>query len=195
MARRPISLSLRFSVYARDGHTCQYCGRRPPEVELQLDHVYPVALGGTNAIDNLLTACRECNIGKGARDPGLAMACRPATVGERLLDAKIDAAWWAELAFWNSSAMVKALMWELAAKAGDDGVVLVLRRHGPARQEVETLLGGLVAVGAIRIKEKGEDEWWLAIEHDRGRADDQTFPFRLSAAGPIREAPSAAEVY
>lgn len=195
MARRPISLSLRFSVYARDEHTCQYCGGKPPEVVLQLDHVYPVSLGGTNAIDNLLTACRDCNLGKGARDPGLAMASRPLTAGERLLEAKFEAAWWAELAFWNAAISVKTVMWELAAKAGDDGVVLVLRRPGEVRQEAERLLTGLAAAGAIRIREKGDDEWWLTIEHDRGREDDPGLRFGLATAGPVNEAPSVAEIY
>jgi len=48
MARRAISRSLRFSVFERDRYTCQYCGRKPPEGVLQVDHVHPVALGGDN---------------------------------------------------------------------------------------------------------------------------------------------------
>jgi 5-methylcytosine-specific restriction endonuclease McrA len=41
---------------------------------LTIDHVFPVALGGTNDIANLVTACRACNLTKGARvmnDAGL----------------------------------------------------------------------------------------------------------------------------
>ena len=34
---------------------------------LEIDHVHPVAEGGTNDMDNLVTACWDCNRGKGAR--------------------------------------------------------------------------------------------------------------------------------
>lgn len=69
MARKEISSSLRWSIFARDGFTCRYCGRQAGEdgVELAVDHVVSVADGGTNAVDNLVTACRECNAGKGAK--------------------------------------------------------------------------------------------------------------------------------
>ncbi|MCL5099991.1 MAG: HNH endonuclease [Candidatus Marsarchaeota archaeon] len=58
---------IRFDVFRRDNFTCQYCGRKPPEVELEVDHVIPRALGGSNDISNLKTACRECNRGKGKK--------------------------------------------------------------------------------------------------------------------------------
>ncbi|MDP9426204.1 MAG: HNH endonuclease [Actinomycetota bacterium] len=64
---RKVSNSLRFEVFQRDEHTCQYCGRRAPEVELEADHLIPVARGGTDAFDNLVTSCRECNSGKSAK--------------------------------------------------------------------------------------------------------------------------------
>ena len=38
-----------------------------PDVVLHVDHVVPVAAGGTTSEDNLLTACEECNLGKGVR--------------------------------------------------------------------------------------------------------------------------------
>jgi 5-methylcytosine-specific restriction endonuclease McrA len=31
---------------------------------LHVDHVVPLAAGGTSTEDNLLTACEECNLGK-----------------------------------------------------------------------------------------------------------------------------------
>lgn len=64
---RHVSPSARFTVLQRDGFTCQYCGRGKGEVPLHIDHVFPVSKGGTSAIENLVTACRDCNIGKGAR--------------------------------------------------------------------------------------------------------------------------------
>jgi DnaD/phage-associated family protein len=64
---RKISNALRFEVFQRDRHTCQYCGRRAPEVELEVDHLIPVARGGTDDFENLITSCRECNSGKSAK--------------------------------------------------------------------------------------------------------------------------------
>jgi len=64
---RKVSNSLRFEVFQRDKHTCQYCGRRTPEVELEIDHLIPVARGGTDTFENLITSCRECNSGKSAK--------------------------------------------------------------------------------------------------------------------------------
>jgi hypothetical protein len=64
--REPISKRLRFSVFKRDAFTCQYCGRKPPMVVLEIDHIHPVSQGGKSKSDNLLTACFECNRGKGA---------------------------------------------------------------------------------------------------------------------------------
>jgi len=66
--RRSISKKTRFEVFKRDGFSCQYCGAHPPGVLLHVDHIVAVAVGGTNAIDNLVTACEPCNQGKGARD-------------------------------------------------------------------------------------------------------------------------------
>jgi hypothetical protein len=58
--------SVRFDVFKRDDFTCAYCGRRPPEVTLEVDHIIPRAEGGTNDPENLTTACWDCNHGKGA---------------------------------------------------------------------------------------------------------------------------------
>jgi hypothetical protein len=65
--RKPISKKLRFDVFKRDGFKCMYCGAHPPSVLLHVDHINPVAAGGKNSIDNLITACEPCNLGKGAR--------------------------------------------------------------------------------------------------------------------------------
>lgn len=64
--RRPISKRMRFEVFKRDGFACQYCGATPPKTILEVDHVEPVAGGGTDDIDNLVTACFPCNRGKAA---------------------------------------------------------------------------------------------------------------------------------
>jgi len=69
MAKRTsLSKATRFEVFKRDKFTCQYCGRTPPQVMLQVDHIVAVARGGRSEILNLITSCAECNLGKGARD-------------------------------------------------------------------------------------------------------------------------------
>lgn len=60
--RKTISNYVRFNVLKRDLFTCQYCGRSG--VELEVDHIKPVSKGGTNDMDNLITACKDCNRGK-----------------------------------------------------------------------------------------------------------------------------------
>lgn len=65
--RKALSKKVRFEVFKRDKFTCQYCGRSSPDVILHVDHIKPVKEGGTNDILNLVTACQECNAGKGAR--------------------------------------------------------------------------------------------------------------------------------
>jgi hypothetical protein len=59
-----LSKRTRFEVFKRDKFTCQYCGRRPPEVVLEVDHIHPRVEGGTDDIHNLTTACLPCNRGK-----------------------------------------------------------------------------------------------------------------------------------
>ena len=64
--REPLSRKLRFETFKRDGFECQYCGRTPPTVLLECDHIEPVSGGGRSEMDNLITACFDCNRGKGA---------------------------------------------------------------------------------------------------------------------------------
>lgn len=62
-----VSSRTRFEVFKRDRFTCQYCGKNPPDVLLECDHIIPRAAGGTDEITNLTTACKECNAGKSDR--------------------------------------------------------------------------------------------------------------------------------
>jgi hypothetical protein len=65
-----VSKRLRFEIFRRDNHTCRYCGRTAPEWPMQVDHVTPVALGGSDEATNLVTACKDCNAGKTSVPPG-----------------------------------------------------------------------------------------------------------------------------
>lgn len=58
----------RRALLLRDGATCAYCGRvlgtGLPFSRPTLDHVVPVVRGGTDALANLVLACRPCNLAK-----------------------------------------------------------------------------------------------------------------------------------
>ena len=64
--------SVRFSrknVLIRDGYRCQYCGEQFTPTLLTLDHVIPLSQGGKTQWDNLVAACKACNIRKANRHP------------------------------------------------------------------------------------------------------------------------------
>ena len=79
-ARKTIGKTQRFEIFKRDAFTCQYCGATPPSVVLEVDHVIPVAKGGSDEPHNLVTSCFDCNRGK--RDRHLHVV--PESVSERL---------------------------------------------------------------------------------------------------------------
>lgn len=60
-------------LFARDGYRCQYCARGQDQFKfrecLTRDHLVPLSRGGTNAWDNVVTACSKCNTRKGNRLP------------------------------------------------------------------------------------------------------------------------------
>ena len=64
-----VSKRLRYEVLSRDGFACRYCGAEAPDAKLVVDHVMPVALGGSDKPDNLVTACFDCNAGKSSASP------------------------------------------------------------------------------------------------------------------------------
>lgn len=64
-----LSKRVRFEILKRDDHACHYCGATAPDVVLHVDHVVPVALGGSDNPDNLVTACQGCNAGKASTSP------------------------------------------------------------------------------------------------------------------------------
>jgi len=59
----------RANIYARDNHSCQYCGEMFPTADLTFDHVVPVAQGGRKDWENIVTCCVSCNRRKGGRTP------------------------------------------------------------------------------------------------------------------------------
>lgn len=60
--RRRAPLNRR-GIFARDDHCCQYCGGAAESI----DHVIPRSKGGLHVWDNVVAACRACNVRKGDR--------------------------------------------------------------------------------------------------------------------------------
>jgi HNH endonuclease len=63
--RVPLAAEVRARVMARDGFRCLECGAVE---DLTVDHIIPVAHGGTNEMSNLRTLCRHCNSRKGTHE-------------------------------------------------------------------------------------------------------------------------------
>lgn len=58
----------RYNVFLRDKFTCQYCGKQCLYNELTFDHIVPKMKGGKTTWDNIITACKKCNLEKGCKD-------------------------------------------------------------------------------------------------------------------------------
>jgi len=59
--RISIPLVVRTYVFDRDNSQCQSCGKTEAVAKLQIDHIIPLAQGGSNDISNLQTLCNTCN--------------------------------------------------------------------------------------------------------------------------------------
>ena len=56
----------RYSIYARYGGHCAYCGQHMKQKNMTVDHLVPQSGGGGNNIENLMPCCRECSMKKAA---------------------------------------------------------------------------------------------------------------------------------
>ena len=65
--------TVRELVKRRAGNRCEYCLSHQDYVMglLEIDHVFPLAKGGTNTEDNLCLACALCNQHKWTKTEGL----------------------------------------------------------------------------------------------------------------------------
>ena len=59
----------RRNLWRRDHFFCQYCGKRPKQDEITIDHVIPRSRGGISSFDNCVLACIACNLRKRNRTP------------------------------------------------------------------------------------------------------------------------------
>jgi 5-methylcytosine-specific restriction endonuclease McrA len=51
--------------FAEFDYSCAYCGARG---DLHIEHLVPIARGGTHVLGNILPACQRCNFSKAAKD-------------------------------------------------------------------------------------------------------------------------------
>jgi 5-methylcytosine-specific restriction endonuclease McrA len=70
---------IRRRILARDGFVCQWCGLEADTV----DHIVPVAKGGTDHDENLVAACRRCNYSKKDSMPVDFLASRSTAMSHR----------------------------------------------------------------------------------------------------------------
>lgn len=59
--RIKIPSSVRKYVFERNNYQCQSCGKTNQETQLTIDHIIPLAKGGSNDISNLQVLCHYCN--------------------------------------------------------------------------------------------------------------------------------------
>ena len=57
------------TLFQRDGRICLYCGGEFSKRELSRDHVTPISQSGSDAWNNVVTACIRCNTHKAGRTP------------------------------------------------------------------------------------------------------------------------------
>lgn len=65
--RKTLSKSIRHEVFKKDGFKCVECGATKENTTLHVDHILPVAQGGSDELDNLQTLCEACNLSKSNR--------------------------------------------------------------------------------------------------------------------------------
>ena len=66
--REHIPGKVRYDVLAKSGGVCVACGVSSLDRALEIDHIVPVKMGGTNDISNLQPLCYKCNAQKRDRD-------------------------------------------------------------------------------------------------------------------------------
>jgi hypothetical protein len=55
----------KFTIAYRDNFACRFCGDRPGNQNIEIEHLIPVSKGGSDNPENLVAACVKCNRNKG----------------------------------------------------------------------------------------------------------------------------------
>lgn len=70
------SRALKIKIWMNKQKCCRWCGKALGIKEATLEHVIPLARGGSNQQDNLTIACRPCNAARGPDMPEIERATR-----------------------------------------------------------------------------------------------------------------------
>jgi hypothetical protein len=183
IATRSLSPKTRFEVLKRDRYTCTYCGKHPPDVLLEVDHIVPVAAGGGKDLTNLTTACTDCNQGKGARmlEEGTSPGVHPAALAEmeeRLRQAKQYARVSTDL-----DEVVSSQIWQVnkvwcrafrgTAETGEDNVTRLHMPSGASFPSELTVEKFLKKIGLPEVL----DAVTIAAERKYQHADDHAIRY------------------
>lgn len=161
-----VSKRVRYAVLERDHHTCRYCGASAPDVRLQIDHVVPVALGGSDEPKNLVTSCEACNSGKASTTPSLEVVADIDESAARWASAMRQAA--AEIADEREASRAPIRQW-LAA----------WQEYGePLPSDWETSLRAMLAAGAD--VEAGWEQGSLRVDNTTFRQSHGSDPSPIS---------------
>lgn len=200
-----VSRRLRFEVLRRDGHTCRYCGASAPEAKLTVDHVIPVALGGSDDPGNLVAACASCNGGKTSIAPDSSIVADVSADAMRWADALKLAAAEREAEFASKKAHYDQFrkLWEngdpsgfkLQLPGGWENSLASLTAAGLTYSDFEELAG--VAMSASQVR-GAEAKWkyfcgccWKRVKQAQDRARELAPNSYGSVAGSDAELPNA----
>ncbi len=65
--RRAFTFQDYLMIAVHSEQACAFCGKRPPEVPLEIDHILPLSKGGSDLYYNLRFLCQRCNRSRGNR--------------------------------------------------------------------------------------------------------------------------------
>jgi 5-methylcytosine-specific restriction endonuclease McrA len=105
MVRKKKGKSISFSkknILKRDNFTCQYCGEKPQI--LTIDHIIPKSRGGETTWNNVVVACKPCNLKKSNKtldESGLVLAKKPIKPNFYLYSIAIPPAPKSHIECWN----------------------------------------------------------------------------------------------
>ena len=105
MVRKKSGKSISFSkknILKRDNYTCQYCSTTSQT--LTIDHIIPKSRGGKTTWNNVVVACKPCNLKKSDKTPeeiGFYLAKKPAKPDFYLYSLSVPPAPKSHLECWN----------------------------------------------------------------------------------------------
>lgn len=143
----------RYEVLRRDDYTCRYC--RSTDGKLTVDHVVPVALGGTDDPSNLVAACSDCNAGKSSASPDASLVAQVSDDAVRWSAAMQQAAQWAAAELEAEEDYERSFLgvWTRHAPRGYEGSLAAMRRAGLP-------LADLLYAARVAQDARGVDDRW-----------------------------------